>query len=330
MKKWFWIGIWVLAVWVSSVVLWDVGGWGGSPDPVPFVVEEGETLAEISHRLQEAGLIRYPTIFRFYCRKYSPDIKFGPHVLSDAMSYRKLAKTLTEHTAEEGTMVTIPEGYEFRQIVDLLEDKGLIQRDVFCQLAEQYDFPYVFLENLPNRENRLEGYLFPATYEIPNSADELAILTMFLDAFDQFFLEEYRARAEELHMTWDEVIVLASIIQREAATEEEMPQVASVFYNRLQSEEYPYLQSCATVQYILQERKPVLSEADTKISSPYNTYLNAGLPLGPIASPGLAAIQAALYPAQTDYYFFVVGKDGEHVFSKTYEQHLDAGNGGTP
>ena len=119
-----------------------------------------------------------------------------------------------------------------------------------------------------------------------------------------------------------DIIKYASIIEREAGNVEEMPLIASVFYNRLNSAEYPYLQSCATVQYILKERKAVLSTADTQINSPYNTYLVKGLPAGPIASPGLAAIRAALYPEKSDYYFFVLGNDGKHIFSKTYEEHL--------
>ena len=122
-------------------------------------------------------------------------------------------------------------------------------------------------------------------------------------------------------MTIDEVITLASIIEREAAGDEDRGKVSSVFHNRLDSKELPYLQSCATVQYILQERKSVLSIADTKIDSPYNTYLYKGLPPGPIAAPGLASIKAALYPEDTDYYYFVVNADGKHLFAKTLKEH---------
>ena len=126
-------------------------------------------------------------------------------------------------------------------------------------------------------------------------------------------------------MTTNEVITLASIIEREAARDSERALVSSVFHNRLKSSEYPYLQSCATVQYLLSERKEVLSDKDIEIDSPYNTYKYKGLPPGPIASPGRKSIEAALYPAQTNYYFFVSNGDGTQTFSETYEEHMNSG-----
>ena len=126
-------------------------------------------------------------------------------------------------------------------------------------------------------------------------------------------------------MTTHEVITLASMIERAAAVDSERKLVSSVFHNRLKSTQYPYLQSCATVQYILKERKDVLSKADTQIDSPYNTYIYPGLPAGPIASPGKASIEAALWPAETNYYFFVSNGDGTQTFSETYNEHLNSG-----
>jgi UPF0755 protein len=138
--------------------------------------------------------------------------------------------------------------------------------------------------------------------------------------FSKVFTEESKARARELGMSVRELITLASIIEREAQVSEDRPVIASVFYNRLKIG-MP-LQSCATVQYILGEQKPVLSIEDTRIESPYNTYLISGLPPGPIASPGAESIQAALYPADTKYLFFLAKGDGSHAFSETYEQFL--------
>ena len=136
----------------------------------------------------------------------------------------------------------------------------------------------------------------------------------------------YAERAEEMGMTMDEVITLASVIEREAQGDYDRKLVSSVFHNRLKSTDYPYLQSCATVQYVLKERKAVLSVADTKIDSPYNTYINKGLPIGPIASPGEKSIEAALYPEESEYLFFVLGSDGKHHFSKTYSEHMQNKN----
>ena len=166
--------------------------------------------------------------------------------------------------------------------------------------------------------------MFPDTYQFTANMSAHDILQVMLNRFDEIYTDKYQARAAELGMTTDEVVTLASVIEREAASPDEARLVSSVFHNRLKSSDYPYLQSCATVQYVLKERKPVLSVADTKIDSPYNTYQNKGLPVGPIASPGKSSLEAALYPADTDYLFFVVGKDGKTVFSKTYEEHLRA------
>ena len=168
----------------------------------------------------------------------------------------------------------------------------------------------------------MEGYLFPATYEIPNGMSAHDIIDLMLAAFDNQFKPEYYERATELGLTVDEVITMASIVERETDSGTERAKVAGVFYNRRNSG--MKFQSCATVQYILGERKPVLSIADTQIDSPYNTYMYAGFPIGPICNPGTECIEAALYPEATDAYYFVLGKDGSHIYSKTYEEHLAA------
>jgi UPF0755 protein len=144
-----------------------------------------------------------------------------------------------------------------------------------------------------------------------------------LSNFNKRVNSELRERMEVIGMSMDETLILASIIEREAGTQSDMELISSVFHNRLNSNDYPYLESCATVQYILGERKPVLSIADTQIDSAYNTYQNKGLPPGPISSPGLAAIQATLFPPETDNYFFVAKSDGSSLFAKTYDEHKE-------
>jgi len=145
-----------------------------------------------------------------------------------------------------------------------------------------------------------------------------------LSRFDTIFNDEYKKRAEELKMSIDEVITLASIIEREAKLEKDRKIISSVFHNRLKNK--MLLQSCATIQYILKERKEVLLYKDLEVKSPYNTYKNPGLPPGPIASPGLKSIEAALYPDDTDYLYFFALNDGSHVFSKTFKEHIQAQN----
>ncbi len=297
-------------------------------DLLEVTVAQGASTAEIAQQLNKQGIIRYPLFFRIVSRLggHDADYKQGTFLLKPKCGYQTIFQTLSDPASGQNhsVKITIPEGFEFRQIADRLEEAGLIDRDVFYDLAENEPFDYDFIRDLPQRENRLEGYLFPDTYLFTKDTDtEKTILDAMLKRFDEVVnTDANRARAQELGMSLDEVVTLASVIEREALGDADRKDVSSVFHNRLKSTEYPYLQSCATVQYVLQERKAVLSEADTKISSPYNTYQNKGLPIGPIASPGAASIEAALYPNQTDYLFFVLGSDGEHHFSKTYEEHL--------
>jgi UPF0755 protein len=218
------------------------------------------------------------------------------------------------------TRFTIPEGYDIARTIDVLESKGLINRETFLKEIAEGQFDYWFLEDAPEGENRLEGYLYPETYEIFTNATEYDIINKMLSQFGKLFTEEDYQRAQELGMTINQVITLASIIEREAVVSVDRPIISGVFYNRLKIG-MP-LQSCATVQYILGEQKPVLSTADTQIESPYNTYIISGLPPAPICSPGIESINAALWPTETDYLYFLAKGDGSHVFSITYQEHL--------
>ena len=226
--------------------------------------------------------------------------------------------------------VIIPEGYTFNQIADKLEKASLISKDKFASVASKEKFDYKFLKDIPNREKKLEGYLFPDTYIFDVKAGEKAIIDRMLARFDEIFKPEYYDKAKALGLSVDDVIILASLIEREAKEYEERRLISGVFYNRLKSKDpaHKKLQSCATIQYILLNRtgevKPKLTEADTKIEDPYNTYLHEGLPPGPICCPGKESIEAALEPEATDYYYFVSKGDGTHEFSKTLSQHQAA------
>ena len=217
---------------------------------------------------------------------------------------------------------TIPEGYTIYQMADKLSEEGIVDREKFVSLLPDGNFSYDFLSDAQSGKNHLEGYLFPETYTVEFGADEETIINTMLNQFDTVFTEEFKARAEELGYSLNEIMVIASIIERETQVDEERGKVSSVIYNRLK-EGMP-LQMCSTVQYILGEQKEILSNADTQIESPYNTYINQGLPPGPICCPGLASIEAALYPDETDYLYFVVSDklDGTQKFSSDYNQFL--------
>lgn len=318
----------LIVIFFGCMLKFEISGYGGDQTQVVVRIEEGDSVANLSNRLKDSGVIGHPLLFKLYLKVKGADseVKSGIHYLKTNMGYSAIAEELSSDSSVDGVFITVPEGYEFRMIADLLEENGFIDKDEFIDLAENYDFKYDFIEMIPERNTRLEGYLFPDTYFITPEEDELDILLMMLDRFDESFTDKMKTRAAKLGMTVDQVVNLASIIQREAANAEEMPLVSSVFHNRIESDEYPYLQSCATVQYILEERKPILSNDDIEIDSPYNTYKYKGLPVGPIASPGLDALEAALYPEKSDYYFFYADESGQSVFSETFEQH----NSGAP
>lgn len=286
-------------------------------------VPSGATTTSIANLLKENDLIQNVNAFKAKSKQLEVDgqMKAGDYMLSKSLTTEEIiTKLVNGDVYIETAKFTIPEGYEVRQIVDTLESEGLIDREKFIDALQNAPFDYPFLEGV-DRTYLLEGYLFPDTYTVKAGADEVAIIKMMLDRFNTIFIEDYYTRAEELGMSVDEVVTLASIIEREARLDEEFPIVASVFHNRIDID--MLLQSCATVQFILKERKEVLLFADIEIESPYNTYINPGLTPSPIASPGELAIKSALYPAETNYLYFVTTEknDGSHYFNETLEGH---------
>ena len=293
----------------------------GSREHVSVTIPTGTGTSGIAEILKENNLIKNTGVFKFQSKSkgYDGKYKAGQYSLSPGMSMEDIMKVLIAGKADT-VRFTIPEGYDIKRTTEKLAKEGLINADAFAKEVESGQFDYDFLKDAPAGPNRLEGFLFPDTYEIFANANEHDIIDKMLYQFNKVFTKEYYARAEELGMSVRDVVTLASIIEREARIPEDRPVIASVFYNRLKIN-MP-LQSCATVQYILGEQKPVLSVKDTQIESPYNTYLHPGLPPGPIASPGADSIKAALYPADTDYLYFLAKGDGSHAFSSTYDQFL--------
>ncbi len=307
----------------ATPVLKDVFGSGGNSNGVFIEVAEGETLRETAKKLADNNIISYEKVFYIYAKGKAVDFKFGGHVFATNMSYAEICRQLTEPGTAKTVKLTVPEGYELRLIAQACEDAGIVSAEEFMKSAQNDDFDYDFLVDRSGVNYKLEGFLFPATYELNYGASPKEIIDTMLRAFDNVYSPQYSARAKELGMSDYDIITLASVVEREAANAGEHKKVAGVFYNRIK--DGMNLQSCATVQYILKERKPVLLIKDTEIDSPYNTYKYSGLPVGPIASPGKSAIEAALYPEDHEYYYFVAKADGSgHIFSKTFEEHNKA------
>jgi UPF0755 protein len=292
-----------------------------------ITIAKGSSVKAISTQLEKQGIIKDANVFAIYCKlsDKANKIKAGKYILSSAMTVNQIVDKLASGNAEINSVrFTIPEGFELRQIADRLEAQGLINKDKFYTAIDKSEFDYSFIKDIPDREGKLEGYLFPDTYDVFKNATEEEIINKMLGRFDKVFTDAYRQRAKELNMTFDEVITLASIIEREAKVDKDRKIISAVFHNRLNKK--MKLESCATVQYLLKEQKPVLTYKDLEVDSPYNTYMYVGLPKGPIASPGAESIEAALYPENVDFLFFFATADGSHIFSKTYQEHLNAQN----
>lgn len=291
----------------------------GTEETVLVTIPPGASTGDIAALLHEQNLIRDPLAFRLYARQHQLDqsLRAGEYQLSPGMDVATLLDTLIH-----GTVVTypftVPEGLTVVQTADLLAELGLVDRDRFLALARDPSFLPAGIELAADVLEPLEGYLFPDTYHIPRGYGEADIIRMMVQRFEQVMDEELRARAAELGMTVHEITTLASIVEKEA-TSKDRAGVASVFHNRLAID--MKLDSCATINYVLDEPKLILTYADLETESPYNTYLHTGLPPGPIANPGEAALRAALYPDETDYFYFVVKADGGHAFASNYSEH---------
>lgn len=285
-------------------------------------IPKNATAGDVAEILDDSGVINREYLFRFFTWLTEDDAVFpeGSYKLNSALDYRAILRRLTsKRTALNTVKVTISEGMEVHQIVDVLVKNEVCEKAELEKALAGGDFDYDFVGNLPKGKiTRLEGYLFPDTYEFYVGDDAERVVDKFLRNFSNKFNDDMEKRAKSLGFTTHELITLASIVEREALASDR-ENISSVFHNRL--DDGMKLESCATVQYILEERKKVISIEDTQIDNKYNTYKYGGLPPGPIANPGLDAIEATLYPADTGYYFFALQEDGTHKFSKTYEEH---------
>ena len=285
-------------------------------------VKPDMTVKDIGEVLFQNGIIHNVTIFRIIAKAQGVEksLQAGDYALNPSLSTLEIIDKMVKGDTVFRLM-TIPEGYTVEQVAKMLDAQGLGDGAKFKVLARKYA-PFGYIGQQSEIVYSAEGYIFPDTYRVNGDLTEAALLEMMVANFDKKFTPEMRARAKTLGLSLHQVVTLASLVEKEAKLAKERPVIAGVFFNRLK-QDMP-LQSCPTIQYILGYPKAELTIADTQIVSPYNTYQNPGLPPGPIASPGVAAIQAVLYPADTPYLYFVAAQDGSHRFSKTYEEHLAA------
>ena len=291
---------------------------------VTVVIEEGSSLQGIADRLAEKGVVKHARAFVIRADADGYATRFMPGTYSFHVNepYDVLVAKLLKGVAPPTVKVSIPEGSTLRQAAEIVSGEiDGISRDEYIDVARD-DPPSFRLEGY-KKGTTLEGMLFPATYEVPpKEATALSFVKDQLRTFDANFAEVDMTRAAAANLTEYDVVIIASMIDREALVPAERPVVAAVIWNRLRID--MLLQIDATIQYALGETKPELTYDDLEIDSPYNTYKYAGLPPTPISNPGLAALKAAADPSADKYLYYVARNDGtgRHYFSTSYEQFL--------
>ena len=337
-------------VWVCAA---DVLAFGRESKEVTVTISKTDTIDDIAKILKDKGLIRYPGLFKIYSdiSGAEEDIFPGTYTLNTILDYHALVGQMSPRSSSRAVIsdVLIPEGYNCRQIFELLEEKGICSVEELEEYAANGEFAdFWFLEGLERGDKYcLEGYLFPDTYDFYAGSTPREALGKMLLGFEARFTEDLYNQLPALNERFSkmmknkglsdeyiaehqiglhELLTIASLIEEETASITESPNIASVIFNRLSSknEWERYLGIDATIIYALGEHKEALTAEDLAIDSPYNTRTHAGLVPGPISNPGLSSINAALNFADTNYYYYVLNPEtGTHQFSKTYEEHLE-------
>lgn len=331
-----WLALIVITGVTAGRMLWicaaDVLAFGREDKVVTVTVYESDSMEDIIDKLHAGGLIRYKSLFSLYANisDAEEDIKPGIYDLNTRYDYHALVNFMSPRSSREVIKLTIPEGYTCRQIFALLEENRVCTAlDAAAYAANGELSDYWFLQYLERgTENCLEGYLFPDTYEFYKNSTPREAIERMLDNFAYRFDEEMYNQLQTLNSKVTdgsygvrEIVIIASLIEKESAAPAESPKVAGVIYNRLfrWGSNPPYLNIDASIVYAQEGQN---ERIDTKLDSPYNTYLYEGLTPGPISNPGLSSLKAALNPESHNYYYYVLNPStGMHQFSTTYEEH---------
>ena len=300
-----------------------------------FLVQRKQRLFQISENLEEQGLIKDKFLFDFYVilKRGEKKLQAGEYYLSPSMSTATIAKKIISgDTAKE--ILTIPEGWNLRDIGWYFENKGMFMAEELFELAGFPLIDYFQIKDLPTRKDfsdefdflkdksnnvSLEGYLFPDTYYVERAEELESIVRKMLDNFDKKLIADFREEIQNQNKTIFEIIIMASLLEKEVKTLEEKEIVSGILWKRRYFE-FP-LQVDATIIYITGKKTIKVSKEETQIDSPYNTYKYFGLPLGPICNPGIDSILAAIYPEDSQYWYYLSPPEGETIFSQTLEEH---------
>ena len=319
------IGVSALLACVGWIAASDVLALNKEEHSVTVTITPEDSYDDVVDMLKDNGLIEYKSLFKLFSAITGGKDKIassGTFTLNSDMDYRALISGISANSASRAVVdVTIPEGYTVAQIFQLLEEKGVATVEDLNETAATHDYAFSFLQDLELGDyHRLEGYLYPDTYEFTTPQNPLYVINKMLVRFDEQFTDAMRQEVADSGRTIHEIITIASMIEKETDGNDRAD-IASVIYNRLNNPSggtQGYLQIDATLAYINGGKVP--TEADKSIDSPYNTYLYKGLPAGPISNPGLESIKAAMNPNSTSYYYYALGDDGVHHFFKTLRE----------
>ncbi|ABR46289.1 aminodeoxychorismate lyase [Alkaliphilus metalliredigens QYMF] len=325
MKKWICtLCIVLLLGLVSLFFLPSYLSMAANTQDVEITIPQGASLYQVSERLYDEGVIRSRLWFRYQGKISQADrnIRPGAYTFSPDTDLEEIFTLLQKGVPEQPVIMTIPEGFTLYEIAQRVESLGFGLAEEFIKATQDYFKSRDYSFDTSELYFEMEGYLYPDTYHLKKNQDMKAIVHSLVSPIDAFFSEEYIKRAEELGLSLHEVLTIASIIEREAYHDEERATVSGVIFNRLGIR--MSLQIDATVIYGLGEGKEHRNRvlyADLETPNPFNTYMNTGIPPGPIAAPSKASIHATLYPEDHSYLYYVLGEGG-HVFSETYQEHL--------
>lgn len=308
-------------------------------------IEQGSSAGMIGDQLEQEEIIRNGTMFEYFLKLNSiTNYHAGDYELSPSMDFEQIAKTLETGRVYEEVQhrLTIPEGYAIEQIAEQADEQLPIVADRFLELMEDEEFIKSLIEDYPDMLSEdilsddikypLEGYLYPATYDITEEEPEIETLVrQMLDAtrnntYSVFqsgngYSINFEGESEEL--SFHEFLTLSSLVEKEATSLADRSKIASVFLNRMSETPSMPLQTDPTVLYALGEHQERTLFEDLEVEDPYNTYIHKGLPPGPIASPGMESVQSTMNPSNTDYYYFLADSEGNNHFAETFEEHVE-------
>jgi UPF0755 protein len=320
------LGLLLVVAVLAAIYVVYAAATGGEPEPTgPAKIEvvKGDTLSSVAEKLEQAGVIPSAFMFKMEARVggYGTEIKTGEYTFARGAESEVILQKLTAGDAAPTLEVTIPEGLSLEETAQEVAGQSGVSAAEFEAAAKRTDYGYGFLEDPAIKTT--EGFLFPKQYEFEKGTKASQMVTRMLE---QYLMEtqtlDISSARERLNLSEYELVIVASLIEKEAAGPEERPLVASVIYNRIRKD-MP-LQIDASIHYALDKQGEELSLADLKVNSPYNTYENTGLPPGPICSPSRQSLEAAINPADTDYLYYVLKANGEeHFFTSNYDEFLE-------